>query len=58
MKAISQKVQIQFESLQNKSMTISNNLCYFVITLRSRVKILKTVMDVWKFRHIMLLQEC
>ena len=58
MKAKSQNVKIQFDSLQNLSVTISNNLWYFVITLRSHAKNLITIMNVWKLRHIMLLEKC
>ena len=43
---MSQNVKIQFERLQNKSVTISNNLWYFVIMLQSHVKNLRTVMNV------------
>ena len=43
---MSQNVKIQFERLQNKSVTISNNLWDFVIMFQSHVKNLRTVMNV------------
>ena len=47
MKAKSRNVKLQFENLRNKSVTISDNVWYFLITLRLHVKNLKTVMNVW-----------
>ena len=41
MKAKSRNVKIQFESLRNKSVTISNNLWFFLIALRLTLRNLK-----------------
>ena len=51
MKAKTQNVKIQSESLHNESLKISYNPWYFVIMLGSYAKNLKSVVNVSKLPH-------